>query len=127
VFSMTVPQGGGVLTAIAVWVDPVDKSTWAFVANGNGIAGLQVTYTSGNAPQLTARWHKSGGGTSPVVVNSVLFYAGSNNIRALDPRNGNQLWHDSTYLGGIHWESPIVVNGVVYITDENAHLTAYAR
>jgi hypothetical protein len=127
VFSMNVPQGGEVLTAIAVWVDPVDKSTWAFVANGNGIAGLQVTYAGGNVPQLTARWHKSNGGTSPVVVNSVLFYAGSNNIRALDPRSGNRLWHDTTYLGGIHWESPIVVNGVVYITDENAHLTAYAR
>ncbi len=124
---INVPQGGEVLTAIAVWVDPVDKSTWAFVADSNGIAGLQVTYTSGDVPQLTTRWQKSGGGTSPIVVNNVIFYAGSHNIHALDPRSGNELWHDSTYLGGIHWESPIVVNGVVYITDENAHLTAYAR
>jgi outer membrane protein assembly factor BamB len=115
------------LTAIAVRVDPIDQSTWAFVANGNGIAGLQVTYTGGNVPQLTTRWHKPNGGTSPVVVNSAVFYAGSNNIHALDPRSGNELWHDTTHLGGIHWESPIVVNGVVYITDENAHLTAYAR
>jgi outer membrane protein assembly factor BamB len=127
VFSMAVPQGGGILTAIAVWVDPVDKSTWAFVANGNGISGLQVTYTGSNVPQLTTRWQEPNGGTSPVVVNSVVFYAGSNNIHALDPKSGNELWHDTTYLGGIHWESPIVVNGVVYITDENAHLTAYAR
>ena len=127
VSSMTVPQGGEILTAIAVWVDPVDKSTWMFVANGSGIAGLQVTYTGSHVPQLTKRWQKPGGGTSPVVVNSVVFYAGSNNIHALDPKTGNELWHDTTYVGGIHWESPIVVNGVVYITDENAHLTAYAR
>ena len=127
VFSMPVPQGSEILTAIAVWVDPVDNSTWAFVANGNGISGLQVTYTSSHVPQLTTRWQKSSGGTSPVVVNGVLFYAGSNDIHARDPRTGTELWHDTTYIGGIHWESPIVVNGVVYITDENAHLTAYAR
>ena len=127
VFSMTVPQGGEILTAIAVWVDPVDKSTWAFVANGNGISGLQVTYTGGNVPRLTTRWNKPDGGTSPVVVNSVVYYAGSNNIHALDPKSGNELWNDTKYVGGIHWESPIVVNGVVYITDENAHLTAYTR
>ena len=127
VYSTSVPQGNEVLTAIAVWVDPVDHSTWAFVANDNGISGLQVTYTSGHVPRLTPRWQKPNGGTSPVVANDMVFYAGSNIIRALDPRSGNELWQNTANVGGIHWESPIVVNGVVYLTDENAHLTAFSR
>jgi outer membrane protein assembly factor BamB len=127
VSSMAVPQGGEVLTAIAVWVDPLDESTWAFVADDHGISGLQVTYTGSHAPRLTTRWQNPQGGTSPIVVNSMVFYAGSNNLHALDPKTGHELWHDTTYVGGIHWESPIVVNGVVYITDENAHLTAFSR
>jgi len=57
----------------------------------------------------------------------MVFYAGSNFIRALDPHNGGELWKDTTNVGGIHWESPIVVNGMVYLPDENAHLTAYSR
>src|SRR5438128_1110865 len=32
-----VPQGGGVLPQPAVWINPADGATWAFVANGNGI------------------------------------------------------------------------------------------
>jgi len=29
-------------------------------------------------------------------------------------------------IGPVHWESPIVVNGWVYCSDENGQLTAYA-
>jgi hypothetical protein len=28
-------------------------------------------------------------------------------------------------IGDIHWESPIAVDGRVYVSDESAHLTAY--
>ena len=38
--------------------------------------------------------------------------------------SGTQLWQAS--IGGIHWESPVVANGVLYIMDEAAHLTAFA-
>jgi outer membrane protein assembly factor BamB len=51
--------------------------------------------------------------------------AGSNSVRAFDPATGKQLWYD-TGIGAIHWESPIVANGALYITDENGRLTAYA-
>jgi len=40
--AIPVPQGGEVLTAPAVWTDPADGSTWVFVANAGGTAGLQV-------------------------------------------------------------------------------------
>jgi hypothetical protein len=34
---INVPQGGQVLSALAVWVNPADSSTWVFVVNGNGL------------------------------------------------------------------------------------------
>jgi outer membrane protein assembly factor BamB len=46
-------------------------------------------------------------------------------IRALNPLTGDTLWSDDT-LGTIHWSVPIVDNGVLYISDENNHLTAYS-
>ena len=45
-------------------------------------------------------------------------------MHALNPTTGAELGHDTT-IGAIHWESPIVVNGVLYITDESGQLTAY--
>lgn len=120
-----VPQGGGVLTAPAVWVNPADNTTWVFVANARGISGLKLTIANDGTPGLTTVWQQNGsGGTSPLIANGVLFYALSGRIRALDPLTGNELWGKSQ-IGSIHWESPIVANGVVYITDESGQLTAY--
>jgi hypothetical protein len=45
-------------------------------------------------------------------------------MRAIDPRSGAELWFDATF-GGVHWESPIVVNGTVYATDESGKLWAW--
>jgi len=123
-----VPQGGVVLTAPAVWVNPADGATWVFVANPSGISGLKLGLDAGNKPQLLTTspnaWTTAPGGTSPIVANGILFIASSGAIRALDPTTGALLWLDTT-LGPIHWESPIVVNGRLYVTDENAHLLAY--
>jgi len=117
-----VPQGGQVLTAPAVWVDPTTGHTWAFVANGSGIAGLELVVSSGT-PSLASRWSKATGGSSPVVANGMVFYAGSGAVRALDPKTGTQLW--SAAIGGTHWESPIVAAGRVFVTDESAQLWAF--
>ena len=115
---IAVPQGGQVLTTPAAWVDPVDGSTWAFVANGAGISGLQLTVDGAGNPSLVSRWTVRSGGSSPIVANGILFYAGSGNLQALNPRTGVQLWN-TTSIGGIHWESPIVVDGRLYVTDED--------
>jgi hypothetical protein len=122
---INVPQGGGVLTAPAVWVNPADHATWAFVANSRGVSGLKLTIAGDGTPGLSAQWQVATGGTSPIVANGVLFYATSARIRALDPLDGHELWSD-TAIGGIHWESPIVANGALFITDESGNLTAYA-
>jgi len=122
---INVPQGGEVLTAPAVWLHPADGSTWVFIANGSGISGLQLAVDGGGNPSLQIKWQKPNGGTSPIVANNVLYYAGSGSLRALDPLTGGPLW-SSTQVGGIHWESPIVANGIVYITDEAGKLSAFS-
>ncbi len=119
-----VPQGGLVLTQPAVWTNPADGTTWVFVATGNGLSGLKLV-VNGGTPSLSAAWQNTSGGTSPIVAAGVLFYAQSGRILALDPLTGAIVWSDSG-IGGIHWESPIVDNGVLFITDESSHLTAYS-
>jgi outer membrane protein assembly factor BamB len=125
---INVPQGGQVLTALAVWVNPTDGDTWVFVANASGISGLKLGLDPAGIPQLLTRppnaWTGRTGGSSPVVVNGVLYYASTTLIQALDPTTGTQLWHDTTPRGN-HWESPIVVNGRLYLTDESAQLLVY--
>jgi len=119
-----VPQGGNVLSQPAVWIDPADGSTWVFVATGSGISGLKLLVDASGNPTLAAQWQTGTGGTSPLIANNVLYYAGGNTVRALDPTTGALLW-TGTNVGGIHWQSPIVANGAVYIA-AGSILTAFA-
>lgn len=122
---ITVPQGGLIFSQPAVWRNPKDGKVWVFVGTDRGLAGVSLN-ANGNDWDSAAVWTDTDQPcTSPVVANSVLFCAGSNYIRAVDPTTGAELWHD-TAIGSIHWESPIVVNGTLYITDGNQQLTAYA-
>lgn len=119
-----VPNGGQILTAPAVWVNPSDHSTWVFVADDRRVTGLKLNFDSSGNPSLQVMWQNATGATSPIVANNVLYYATSGSIKAVNPTDGTELW--SGGIGGIHWESPVVVNGVLYITDENGHLTAFS-
>ena len=121
-----VPQGNGVFSQPAVWVNPADNAPWVFVVNSAGASGLKLVVDGAGMPSLATQWTNSGtGGTSPLVANDILYHARSGSIRALDPVTGSLLW-SSTHVGGIHWESPIVSNGWLYVTDEASHLTAFA-
>lgn len=117
-----VPQGGPVLNALAVWVNPADNATWVFVASTTGLSGLKLSVVGG-VPSLAMQWKNSSGGSSPSVANGVLYHAGGSTLRAYNPLDGSVLW--SAAIGGIHWESPVVVNGTLYLTDEASHLTAW--
>jgi hypothetical protein len=119
-----VPQGNEVLTQPAVWVNPVDGGIWVIVANNNGISGLQVMVDGAGNPSLSSKWQSGTGGTSPVVANGMVFYIGGSGVRALDPTSGTQLWSNSS-TGGLHWQSPIVIDGRLYVADQNAVLWAY--
>jgi hypothetical protein len=122
---ISVPQGGGVLSQPAVWVNPADTSTWVFIVNNSGASGLRLNVDASGNPSLVAQWHNGQGGTSPVVANNMVFSLSGSTIRALDPLTGNVLW-SLARSGGFHWESLIVANGAVYATDGSNHLTAYA-
>ena len=118
------PQGGQVLTAPAVWVNPADSTTWVFIANDAGVSALQLDVSQA-MPTLKRKWKIVDGGTSPIIANGVLYMAGNGILRALNPIDGTQVW--SAPIGGIHWESPIVVNGMVYVTDESKGLFAFGQ
>ena len=125
---VAVPQGGEILTQPATWRDPSDGSEWVFVTTAGGISAHRVGLGADQLPKLTLVWANSAsgdGGFSPLVANGVVYYASSGIIRALSPTTGKLLW-SSTGIGSIHWESPVVVSGVLYLVDETAHLTAFA-
>ena len=122
---INVPQGGGVLPQPTVWVNTADGSTWVFVANSSGLAALKVTIGTDGAPSLTAQWHNAQGGSSSLVANNVLYSASSGTLRALDPTTGSTLW-STNQIAGVHWESPVVANGTLYMTDESGRLSAFA-
>jgi outer membrane protein assembly factor BamB len=114
----------GVFTAPAAWVNPANGSTWVFVTTANNTFAYQLTTTNGSDATLTLVWSLASGGTSPIVANNVLYLARSNVIQAFAAASGVQLWQAS--IGGIHFESPVVANGVLYILDEAAQLTAFS-
>jgi len=124
--ALKAPQGEGVLSQPAVWVDPSKGNTWVFVGNGKGLSALTVTTTSTGTPGMNVMWStRQVACTSPLVANGVLYCAANGHIRALDPVSGAVLWQD-TGIGSVHWSSPVVANGILYIADKSHALTAYA-
>jgi outer membrane protein assembly factor BamB len=119
------PQGGEVLTAPAVWTDPASGTPWIFVANDSGLSGIRVVAGGDGTPSLVPVWTDPNGGTSPVVAGRMVFYVGGAGLRALAARTGALLWSDGG-PASIHWQSPIVVGGRVYVADGNGALWAYA-
>ncbi|MEP7043812.1 MAG: PQQ-binding-like beta-propeller repeat protein [Dokdonella sp.] len=105
-------------TQPAAWVD-TDGTTWVFMANGSGISGLKVTLnTTTSEPFLQPTWQKTADSTSAIIANGIIYHAGScsggNCLFARDPRTGDVLWTSPT-IGSLKWQSPILVNGALYI------------
>jgi hypothetical protein len=122
-----VPQGNAVLPQPATWMNPADSSPWVFIVNGNGASALRLNVDVGGNPSLATQWSLGSafGGTSPIVANNMLFYLNGSNVRVLDPVSGSVL-RTASGTGSPHWQSLIVANGVVYVTDQSSHLTAFA-
>ena len=122
--AFNVPQGGNVLSQPAVWINPADGSTWVFVTTNGGASGLKLFVDANGNPTLASQWQNGTGGTSPVVADNVLFYAGGASMHAYEPTTGAPLW-SAGLSGSIHWQSPIVANGMVYIASNAGDLTAF--
>jgi len=150
IFVGNVPQLNEVKTQPLAWTNPSTGSVMLIVANNFGISATEVFADPNNDSLPTLRhsgvpnWTNPGvavygsttstGGTSPVVANGVLYYAGGSGVVALDPGRGATLWSDasmgaanSTTRSSFHKQSLIVVNGHVYVADNNGKLWAYQR
>jgi outer membrane protein assembly factor BamB len=128
----TIPTPGGcaLLTQPTVWTDPASQAVWVFVDDDCAMGAYQVVTNAAGSTTLQRAWMVNVKATMPIIAGNVLFAATSGAVLALDPRTGTQLWssvgqHAGGSIGGIHWESPLGANGVLYCADENGHLTAY--
>jgi len=144
----SVPQGNMVLAQPIVWTDPQTGRVFLIVANNFGISASEVYAdpNNGNLPRVRVSgapsWVNQGasvpgsatttGGTSPVLANGVIYYAGGSGILALDPASGTTLWQDTSMgvadantRSSFHKQSLIVVNGRIYAADDHGKLWVY--
>ena len=125
---LAVPQGGnGMREQPATWVDG-SGTAWLFVANRNGLSGLSLGLNGSNVPALSPVWQKGDATTSPIVANGILYSisacSGGDCIVARNPATGDPLW-TSANIAAPHWQSPILVDGVVYVMDGSGKLWAF--
>ncbi len=115
-----------VFSAPAVYQSP-SGTLYVYVGLPDGMYAYALT-TMGGTSQLTQVWKASltlgNEGTSAAVRNGVVYVAASNELVALDATTGATL--ASATIGGVHWESPLVARGVVYVADQSDNLTAFA-
>jgi hypothetical protein len=94
------------------------------------VSGLKVNYTNLHTPTLETRWQHSGSAKSGIVANGIFYYAqscGANYcLHAVNPVTGDNYWTSSDSVGSLHWHSPILVDGALYIAD-GTHLYRYDR
>lgn len=110
----------------AVWVNPADSSSWIYVTSyNNGSAAYKIVLDGSGKPSLAIQWPASGtapSGTSPVVANGTLYYMSGNHLVALDAvtgasRSSGSAWA-TTSFSSQHWQSPILVNGRLYLFND---------
>ncbi|HTU81488.1 MAG TPA: PQQ-binding-like beta-propeller repeat protein [Candidatus Acidoferrales bacterium] len=117
----------------AVWTDPAG-AVWIYIGLPQEVEAYRLV-TSGGKSRLAGVWRStagstSGEGTSPAIAGGIVFVAMDDQILGLDARTGRLLWSSAQKgagrsIGPVHWQSPIVVDGHVYCSDENGHLTAF--
>lgn len=117
----------------AVWTDSANN-TWLFMGFPDVVQAYRLETNGSGVSQLVGIWHSSpaqtnGEGTSPVVANGIVFVAFDGALVALNAMNGHALWSSAQYtknIGSVHWQSPIVVDGSVYCSDQGGNLTGYS-
>jgi outer membrane protein assembly factor BamB len=125
----------GLFSTPAVWSD-ASNNAWIFLGFNDVVQAFKLETNGSGVSQLVGVWQSTAGstggeGTSPVVANGIVFVAFDGQIIALNAVNGNELWSSASTgagktIGRVHWQSPIVVNGSVYCSDQGGNLTAYS-
>jgi outer membrane protein assembly factor BamB len=110
---VSTPSGDRLFTAPAVV--QLANTTWLFAADNGGTTAWTVT-----GRRLQQMWHNGTGGTSPVYAGGLLYvYSPGGGVHVYEPASGRQI----TVLasGGGHWNSPIVIDGLVALPEGNAN------
>ena len=122
------------LTSPLAWQDPASGQVWVYVVSTNdeqptaGFHAYQILTDAAGASTLYLNYTIVDAGTSPFMAADVLFVQILGAIRALDPRTGAVLWQSTPAMAtdaGLHWQSPIVVNGRVFAVDNSGGMYAY--
>ncbi len=127
----TLQTGCGFFSQPAVWTDPSSHQPWIAVASACDLTIYRLATGTDGVSRLERVWRDTAARiTTPVYANGALYGAESGALRVWDAASGRRLWGSDQRsangsIGGIHWQSPIVVDGAVYISDENGALTCY--
>jgi hypothetical protein len=110
----------------AVWVNPADSSSWIYVTSySNGSTMYKIALDVSGKPSLAKQWpagtDNAPNATSAVVANGTLYYMSGNHLVAVDTVTGaarsGGTWA-STSFSSQHWQSPILVNGRLYLFND---------
>jgi outer membrane protein assembly factor BamB len=105
-----------------VWQDN-GGTTWVFVSDMcNNLYAFKVV-NANNQSTLQLVYQKTGINTSPFIAGGVLFGQEASAVNAYDPTTGNLLWTGA--VGPDHWQSPIAINGRLFVPDDNGIVTAF--
>lgn len=113
------------------WQDP-RGTVWVYVittdaqapGSAAGFHAYQVLTDTAGQSTLSLNYTLPHFGSSAFMANDVLFAQTYRGINALDPMTGETLW-SSSKTNGLHWQSPIVVNGRVYSSDNSGSIYAW--
>jgi outer membrane protein assembly factor BamB len=121
----TITLDAKVFSAPTIYSSP-SGTVYVYVGLPDGMYAYTLA-TIGGSSRLTQVWKANltlgGEGTSAAVRAGVVYVAASNELVALDATTGAML--GSAPIGSVHWESPMIARGVVYVTDESHNLTAF--
>lgn len=107
----TLPAPGptNVFSEPAIW-----NGKWVFVSDSAGTEAL--LFKSG---RLHPKWSNKTGGTSPALAGDLLYVAGDGAVHVYIPTSGREV--ATLPSGAVHWQSPIIADGRVAVTEGNAN------
>jgi chitodextrinase len=132
-FTIQINNAGEVFSNPAVYKDPATGTVYLIIPGTKGLTVFVYSLDANHNPIATQLWQKAGGWTSSIAVaNGIVFWANGGGLSptatstlfATDVKTGAVLW--SAPHGSHHWSSPIVVNGMVYMSDALKPSTIYA-
>ena len=111
--SVSTPGGTDLFSTPAVFHSA--RGIWMFVADDQGTAAWE--FRDG---KLQRMWSNDNHGTSPIVAGGLLYiYDPRGALRVYQPNDGRQI--ADLKCGAGHWNSPIVVDGIVALPEGNAN------